>query len=256
MRAVNLIPEDERGGGGRGRSGGAVYVVLGALALLVVLVGVLTLQRQSVDDKRSELAKAEATATQREASATALGSFTQFAALRATRVETVRSLAASRFDWSHSLREIARVIPSDVWLTSLQGTVVPGVTLKSGGAAGTSVLRATSAAPAIEMVGCTTGQDSVARMLGRMRLVDGVSGASLQSSVKAAETADSPTSSGASAASSTDDCRRGRARFPQFSIVIFFDKAAGAVPTTAAGGAARIADPVSAPSSSTPKATP
>lgn len=255
MRAVNLIPEDERGGR-RGGSGGAVYVVLGALALLVLLVGVLTLQRQSVEDKRTELATAEATATQREATAASLGSFTQFAALRASRVETVRSLASSRFDWSHSLREIARVIPPDVWLTSLQGTVVPGVALKAGGAGNTSTLRATSAAPAIEMVGCTTGQDSVARMLGRMRLVDGVSGASLQSSMKGAETSAAPAPSGDGASSASGDCRRGRARFPEFSIVIFFDKATGAVPTTAAGGAARIADPVSAPSSATPKATP
>lgn len=256
MRAVNLVPEDERGGG-RGRSGGAVYVLLGVLALLVLLVGVVTLQRGAVEDKRTELATAQATAAQREANAASLGSFTQFAALRATRVETVRSLASSRFDWSHSLREIARVIPADVWLTSLQGTVVPGVTLKSGGAAGTSVLRATSAAPAIEMVGCTTGQDSVARMLGRMRLIDGVSAASLQSSVKGAETATITAASGASAPSGTDDCRRGRARFPQFALVIFFDKATGSVPTTAAGGAPRIADPVSAAlTSTTPKATP
>ena len=255
MRAVNLVPDDERVGN-RGRSGGAVYVLLGALALLVLLVGVVTLQRQGLEDKRTELATAQATAAQREASAASLGSFTQFAALRATRVETVRSLASSRFDWSHALREIARVIPPDVWLTSLQGTVVPGVTLKTGGAGDTSALRATSAAPAIEMVGCTTGQDSVARMMGRMRLVDGVDRASLQSSVKGAETTPTAAASGDQASSASGDCRRGRARFPQFSIVIFFDRANGAVPTTAAGGAPRIADPVSAESSTTPKATP
>ena len=34
-----------------------------------------------------------------------------FAALRQKRTETVRSLAASRFDWSHALHEVARTIP-------------------------------------------------------------------------------------------------------------------------------------------------
>ena len=39
MRAVNLIPADERRGAGgiAGRSGGVVYVLVGGLAVLVAL---------------------------------------------------------------------------------------------------------------------------------------------------------------------------------------------------------------------------
>jgi len=39
MKAVNLIPSEERRGGpaGPGRSGGAAYIVLGALGVLAVL---------------------------------------------------------------------------------------------------------------------------------------------------------------------------------------------------------------------------
>ncbi len=234
MRAINLIPAEERrgAGGAAGRSGGAAYVLLGLLALLVIVTAVSAMQRRGLDDKRSELARVETEAAASEGRAGQLASYTRFAALRTQRVTTVTGLAASRFDWSHSLREVARVIPANVWLTSLQGTVTPGVTLKSG-AAGASSLRGAIASPAIEIVGCTTDHDSVARMVTRMRLIDGVSRVSLQSSVKG---------EGAAGGGSGGDCRQGRARFPQFALVIFFDQAVGAVPT----GASASVEPIAA----------
>ncbi len=233
MRAVNLIPEDERrgAGGAAGRSGGAAFVLLAMLGVLVLVTTAYTLQRRSVTGKRAELVRTEALATQSEARAAALGPYSQFAGLRDKRVATVKDLAASRFDWSHSLHELARVIPSSAWLTSLRGTVAPGVALKAGGG-GASSLRSAIPSPAIEIVGCSVDQDSVARMVTRMRLIDGVSRVALQSSVKD----DAATASGASgsgASGSDADCRQGTARYPQFSLVVFFDQAAGAVPTAA-----------------------
>ena len=50
------------------------------------------------------------------------------------RTETVDSLAQSRFDWERVMRELALVIPEDVWLESLTGTVAPGVTVDAEGA--------------------------------------------------------------------------------------------------------------------------
>ena len=220
---------ERRGAGGAaGRSGGAAHVLVGVLTVLVALVSAYALQHRAVQDKRADLARTEAEATQTEGRVAQLASFSQFTALRATRQQTVTSLAASRYDWAHSLRELARVIPSNVWLTSLQGTVGPGVTIKSGSAGTTGGLRAALPVPAVELVGCTTDQDSVARMLTRMRLVDGVTRVSLQSSTK---------NDGAQASSGGGDCREGSAKFPQFSLVVFFDQAAGAVPTTTQGAA-------------------
>jgi Tfp pilus assembly protein PilN len=238
MRAINLIPEQERrgAGGAAGRSGGAAFVLLGLLAVMVAVVAAYTLQHRMVVEKRSELARTEAHVAQNEALAGQLASYVQFAALRVRRTQTVAGLAASRFDWAHSLREVARVIPSDAWLTSMQGTVAPGVTLKAGGAGAVGGLRSAIASPAIELVGCATGQDAVAGMLTRMRLVDGVSRVAMQSSVKGDLT------KAGSGAGPSGDCRRGRARYPQFALVIFFDRAAGAVPT-AAPGARRVVAP-------------
>ncbi len=236
MRAINLVPAEERRGGGAagGRSGGAAYVLLGLLAVLVVVVSFYTLEKRSIGEKRTELATIEAQAAGAESQAAELASFVQFAGLRAKRTQTVTSLAASRFDWSHALTELARVIPPNVSLTSLQGTVAPGVAVKAGAGGSSSGLRSALAVPAIEMVGCTTSQKSVARMLTRMRLIDGVTRVSLQSSVKP-ETA----GSGGAGGSPADGCKQVDGGSPKFALVVFFDPAAGSVPT-AAKGAGRI----------------
>lgn len=231
MRAVNLIPADEQrgAGGAAGRSGGAAYILLGTLAVLVLVVSFWALEKRSVSDKRDELASVTAQAASSEARAAELSSFVQFAALRASRTQTVTSLAASRFDWSHSLEEIARVIPGNVSLTGLQGTVAPGVALKSGGASVS--LRAALPVPAIEMTGCTSDQDSVARMMTRMRLIDGVTRVSLQSSIKPAAA-----EAGAAAGGTAVGCGS-TGKSPTFALVVYFDQAAGSVPTTATGAA-------------------
>ena len=237
MQAVNLIPSGERrgAGGAGGRSGGAAYVLLGLLAVLVLIASAVTVQKRSLADKRAELASVEAQAAGQEARAASLASFASFAALSQTRRQTVASLAAGRFDWPHALREVARVVPANVWLTGLQGTVAPGVALKSTAVAQTASLRAALPVPAVELVGCTTDQDSVARMIVRMRLLDGVTRVALQSSEKG----EASGRTGA-AGDGGGDCRQGSARFPQFALVVFFDEAVGAVPTqTRAIGAKR-----------------
>lgn len=236
MRAVNLIPPDERkgAGGAAGRSGGAVYVLLGFLAVLVLLSGVHAVQKKSGSDKRVELARVEAQATAAEARAASLAAFTAFSGLRETRTRTIFSLAASRFDWAHALEELARVIPSDVSLTTLNASVAPGA--GAGGGGGASGLRGNLPLPAIEIDGCTTSQVSVARMLKRMRLIDGVTRVALQSSTKADTAGGGGAAPGGGCAASTD-------KEPSFALVVFFDPAVGAVPSgkitasTTTGGA-------------------
>lgn len=254
MKAVNLIPAEERrgAGGSAGRSGGAVYVVLGALALLVVVVGLWAHAGGQVDDRKAELARAEREAVAAEARAASLAAYTSFNALRVRRTETVRSIASSRFDWAHALNEVSRVIPEDVALESVRGTVAPGVAVK--GAAVTNPLRAADPAPALEIVGCSADQAKVARMLTRMRLIDGVKRVSLQESKKLED-------SKAEGAAGGVDCRRGDASVPRFNLVAFFDAvppkgtpapaAAAAAPTAAAPGAAGAVPATPAPAAPT-----
>ena len=85
-----------------------------------------TLANRSVSDRRAELDSVQSQVETAQAQVQRYASYTGFTALRQKRTETVRSLAASRFDWSHALHELARTIPSNAWLTSLKGTVAPG----------------------------------------------------------------------------------------------------------------------------------
>jgi Tfp pilus assembly protein PilN len=249
MRAVNLIPaEQQRGAGGAaGRSGGGAYILLASLALFVVMAAAYVQSGKSVDDKKSELARVSQEATQAEAKAQSLQSFTKFSSLRTKRVETVSQLAASRFDWSHSLREVARVLPTNAWLTSLTGTVSPTVNLGSAG----STLRGALNVPAIEIAGCTTSQASVAKMMARLRLIDGVQRVSLEDSTK------TESSGGAvgDAGGGSSDCRGGSSHFPLFKIVVFYEEQANAVPVAGSTTQTASATTGSTASSTTPAAT-
>jgi len=247
MRAVNLIPSDIRpgAGGAAGRSGGAAYAVLGGLALAVAMFGAYTKTNASLHDKEAKVASLEQQATSAEAHASSLVAYTTFADLRTKRVATVKQLAAGRFDWAHALHEVARVLPANAWLTQLTGTTSPSVNIPGGGAGGTSTLRGTLPVPAIEMTGCTTSQASVAKMMARMRLIDGVQRVSLSDAQKS-DTASSGGSGGAGCDVST--------HFPTFNIVVFFAPQSDG-PADAAAAATATAAAATAPAAATPSAT-
>jgi Tfp pilus assembly protein PilN len=254
MRAVNLIPTDQQrgAGGAAGKSGGGAYILLGALALVVILAASYVVSGKSVTDKKTKLADLTAQATAAEAKSATLTSYTKFASIRAKRVDTVSQLAASRFDWSHALHEVARVLPENAWLTALTATTSPSVSV--GGASGS--LRAGLDVPAIQVQGCTTSQASVAKLIARLRLVDGVQRVSLEDSTKGQESANSSgtTVSDAGGAGS-GDCRGGHAKYPLFNVDVFFEQSGAAVSTNT--GTATTASATSAlPASTTvPAAT-
>lgn len=234
MRAVNLVPSDARGASGRaGRSGGAAHALVGLLGVGVVLVGATVMTGRDLDSKRSELETLRGQAAAAERQTARLASYAEFASLRARRVQTVQGLAASRFDWAHAMREVARVIPRDAWLTTMTGTTSPSVNLEGAGSQ-TGALRSSVQAPALEIGGCTTTQKGVARMIARMRQVDGVRRVSLAASEKAEGSAGDGGGAGG-------DCRNGSARFPRFEVVVFFEPVA-ATPAPVAAPAASTAD--------------
>ncbi len=248
MKAVNLIPVEARRGGDR--SGGAVYGLLGAMTALVLVAAVWVLLNNQVSDRSAQVEqlRVETAAAQQEA--TALAPFRNFAAMREKRVATVRSLAESRFDWGPVLRKVGLVLPRDVSLTSMVGTVAPGVSVGSEGGSDSSSLRGALAVPAVELSGCASSQAQVARTMTRLRLIDGVTRVSLgsteknESSAAQANVSDAGSSPGAGAGAG--DCRR-TAKMPKFSIVVFFEPeaaatagqpdAGGATPSTPGSGA-------------------
>jgi len=254
MRAVNLIPTDQQrgAGGAAGKSGGGAYILLGALALVVVLAAAYVVTGKSVNDKKANLASITQQATAAEVKAASLTSYTKFASIRAKRVDTVSQLAASRFDWAHALREVSRVLPENAWLTSLTATTSSSINVGVG-ASGT--LRSSLDVPAIHLQGCTTSQASVAKLIARLRLVDGVQRVSLEDSTKGQESAGNAISDAGSGSGAGGDCRGGHAKFPVFNVDVFFVPNAAAVSATT-GTTAPAAATASVPGSTTaPAAT-
>ncbi len=228
MKAVNLIPADtQRSARTRALSSGGpigAYVVLAVLAVAVVMAGAWSLADKQLSERQSDLARVEREAQAAEAKSQALAPYREFAALSKARVETVGGLLDGRFDWAHSLREVARVVPADVDLTSLVGSVSP--TAKVEGAGG-STLRAALPVPAVDLIGCAKSQARVATLLARLRAIDGVQRVTLASSEKSD-----------SASLNATDCRK-TATMPQFQLTVFYKAQDGIVPAAdAVAGAA------------------
>jgi Tfp pilus assembly protein PilN len=215
MRPVNLIPVEDRPGGRRPMRGGPIaYVIVGALAAAVIGVAVLAVTSNQISDSKAEIAKLEEETAAVEARARALDAYTQFHGLREQRLATVTSLADSRFDWERVMRELALVLPSNVWLTNLTGTASPNVSID--GAASVS-LRSSIAGPALELKGCTTGQDAVAEFVQALKQIDGVTRVGMQSSSLGEESGENATSGGST-------CQT-RDFIAEFQMVAAFDAA-------------------------------
>jgi Tfp pilus assembly protein PilN len=228
MRPVNLIPKDQRRGDRAAmRTGIASYVLLGALAMGVLAVAVLALTSKQISDHKAEITQLQLQEQSAVAKAQSLQSFTTFRAAQEARSGTITSLAQSRFDWQRVLNEFARVIPSNVWLIKLAGTVDPTVSVTDGPDLQT---RDAAPGPALEMVGCASSQDAVAGLIANLQEIDGVTRVGLESSERPDATQGTataaPTTSDSNA--TTTDCRT-RDFITQFKILVAFDE----VPTPA-----------------------
>ena len=227
MRPVNLIPKDERRGDRAAmRTGAFSYVLLGGLAVAVLAVAVLALTSKQISDRKAEVAQLQVQEQEAQAKAQSLESFTQFRAAQEARSGTIVSLAQSRFDWQRVLNEFARVIPSDVWLTQLAGTVDPSVSIANGPEI---QARDSVQGPALELVGCAPSQDAVARLIANLQEVDGVTRVGLDSSERSDDAQSTSAASPTTDSNATVTECRTRDFITQFKIVAAFD----AVPTPA-----------------------
>lgn len=250
MRAVNLIPGDQRDGSpvGAGRSEGAAYAVLAVLAAFAVLAVLYGKASRDVSSNKSKAVTLSAEAQSAQAQASALAPYTTFASLREQRAQAVASLVDTRFDWAHAFHEFGRVLTGQTSISSLDGSIAAGAAAPAAAAAPstTTSTTATTAAssvssatpsgsvPTFQLAGCATSQRTVAQMLQRLRLIDGVDEVTLQSSTK-----------GASSGSSGGGCPG-----PAFAVTVTFDP----LPSASAASAAATgkAKTVAAQSSSTP----
>ncbi|HEX4108824.1 MAG TPA: PilN domain-containing protein [Solirubrobacteraceae bacterium] len=225
MKAVNLIPSDQRRGAGgvTGRSDGIAYVILGLLTGVVVLAAMWGIADHDVGNRQGAIAGAKAKAVQLQAQASALAPYTSFQTASHSRQQTVAEIAQARFDWAHTMHEVGRVLPSDVDLTSFNGTGGP-----APGSAATSAPSGSTTAPTLTLAGCTTSQAVVAETMTRLRLMDGVSDVSIGTTSAAR-----PIASGNPASAGSTACPHS----VSFSLTVTYD--AAGVPVAASTGGAK-----------------
>jgi Tfp pilus assembly protein PilN len=264
VRAVNLLPPDLRGASSNAtgelaagpeiKGGAGSLVVLAVLAACVAGTAAYVLTNNAIEQRKSDLAVVTARQQAVQRQAAKLRPYADFDAMTKARTETVRDIAGRRFAWDEALRDLSRAIPADVTLSSLSGDLGPG----SGSIStpsGSGSLRSALDAPAFTLQGCARDQRSVARLMARLRNVDGVTRVSLSKSVKAAASA----AAGAGVTSSGPPCGDGTP--PSFELVMFFERASASV--AGPGGASAASGTTPAPAAtatpaagSTPTPTP
>jgi Tfp pilus assembly protein PilN len=179
MRAVNLLPRDERAKRTPAENA-PIYVGLGLLLVVSIALSVMFLgASSSVTDKRNALGDAKARLAvlpplPKAKTAVEAG----LAGEQKARVAAVTSALSRRVSWDRVLREFATVLPDDVWLTSLSAKAPA-----SPASAAPPAPVAPSAAPTgFTINGYTYSQDGVARLLSRLSVLPDLHNVQLQTS--------------------------------------------------------------------------
>jgi Tfp pilus assembly protein PilN len=219
VRAVNLIPPERRTGVsvGLGRSGGGVYGVLALVAALALLVFLYGSARHQIKSKQAQAQKLTAETAQAQSEAGTLAKYNGLIAESQARTQAVEQLVDARFDWAHAFHELGRVLPKQASIASLTGAVgsEKGSAANAASAGTGSSATPAGSIPTFTLTGCAGSQTAVAQLLERLRLIDGVKEATLQSSV----------SSGAGGSA-------GACPGPTFSVTVTFEPLPAVAPKT------------------------
>jgi hypothetical protein len=188
MKAVNLIPTDQRRAQASGSRAGGGYIVLGVLGVLLLLAVAYVMTSNSANTNTTKAAKDKQQAVALEAQASQLDSFANFSAIKEQRLAAVKTAAETRFDWERLMREISRVMPEGSWLQTTEASTKEETGGSSGSAppatSGVIDPNALLVAPNATFVGCTPKQSEVAKILVRLREMHRVTDVELNESLR------------------------------------------------------------------------
>ena len=171
MRSINLLPARYRPRRPSGGRQGSAYWVLGVLGVLLLAVALRTAVVYQIESRVAETARVTSETHEAEAKARALGAFGNFAQLTTIRLQSVRERADARLDWERLVRELARVLPNDVFLTDLNAAAAPAAA--PGGAPPGGPAASAASGPSLKLSGCAPEQPDVATVLVRLRRLHG-----------------------------------------------------------------------------------
>jgi Tfp pilus assembly protein PilN len=185
MRAVNLLPRQHVAKKREAPNTVVLVAAIGGAAVVLALVAGALLANRSVAQQRQQLAaaRAELAVTPAHHVSAKTNAFrTAVLSQRQERSLALASALSKRVAWDRILRRFALVLPNDVWLTSLNGTVPLDAT---PAAALTTPSALPPAATALTIQGYTYSQAGVARLLERLSVVPDLKNVQLQSSQSA-----------------------------------------------------------------------
>jgi type IV pilus assembly protein PilM len=148
-----------------------VCAVAAVVAAAIVYMVVITNQ---VSSGKERLAQINTELVTSEQQAAALKPYADFAQQTMARRTTVQQVASGRFTWDKSLRELSRIAPGDVWLTSAKGTLSSTTSVEGGSGSGGGGLRGARTGPAFELAGCGKRESDVPKYMDRLYSMSGV----------------------------------------------------------------------------------
>jgi Tfp pilus assembly protein PilN len=167
MRAVNLLPRDFAGEGRKAPPGPVIAGCVGTV-LVTALLAVLFLSASgNVAKQRRALESVQQVYANMPAPAPPSPVVSQLPKTKQTRVTALATALGQRVAWDRVLREVSQVVPSDVWLVTLDAQS-PSYAPAATGAASPA---GATLPQGFTVTGCTYSQDSVARFLARLQLV-------------------------------------------------------------------------------------
>jgi type IV pilus assembly protein PilM len=182
MRSVNLVPGDARQDRAA-RPRLAVIAIPAAAAFAAVAIGgAFFFAQNGVSDKEADLQAVEAELAalpEPGGLAVVAPGVEQETAARAT---SVAAVLGTRLDWDRMLRDLSRVLPGNVWLTTMRAQVPTSADITAAQAASTGAVATTSGTTGVELQGYTYDQEDVATLLGRLETLPTLSDVQLRSS--------------------------------------------------------------------------
>jgi Tfp pilus assembly protein PilN len=176
MTQVNLLPSGIRQRQKTRQL--TVLVSFVAVAAVAALLALFVLESGKLSSAKTDLATTQATNTQLKTKINGLQRFQTLADSKAAKQKTVRTIQANQVLFSGVLRDVSTVIPSTVFVTSMNGTIQ----LVAGAA--TLQPSTTGLVGSIDVQGFAENHDSVALWLTRLATVKGWTNAWVNSSTK------------------------------------------------------------------------
>jgi Tfp pilus assembly protein PilN len=187
MRAVNLLPRQQVEQKRERPNTAPLVGGIGAAVVVLALVGGFLLANRSVDRQRQALTDARAMLAANPAHTLSAKTQAFRSNLLSQREERSLALAAGlgkRVSWDRILGHMSQVMPGDVWLSKVTGTVPLQTAVPTTTATPTATSSALPATPTeLTIIGQTYSQASVARFLARLQVDPDLKNVQLQTSV-------------------------------------------------------------------------